>query len=317
VAGAIAAASAAALAATALVVRQEARRAERENPPTGKFVTVDGVRLHFVDTGGSGPAVVLLHGNGAMIADMEISGLIDRAARNYRVIAFDRPGYGYSERPRDRLWTPVAQARLLRHALTLMGIERPVIVGHSWGNLVALALGLDFPRDVSGLVLVSGYYFPSVRADALLFGPPAIPGVGDVMRYTVSPVIGHAIAPKMIRKMFAPMPVTPRFDAEFPVELTLRPSQIRASSEETALMIPAAAALESRYRDLRMPVIILAGAEDEIVDTNDQSVRLHSAIAQSELKVLPGLGHMLHHFAADQVVAAIDRVSSRTKSLAA
>jgi len=82
-------------------------------------------------------------------------------------------------------------------------------------------------------------------------------------------------------------------------------------------MIPAAAALESRYRDLRMPVIILAGAEDEIVDTNDQSVRLHSAIAQSELKVLPGLGHMLHHFAADQVVAAIDRVSSRTKSLAA
>jgi pimeloyl-ACP methyl ester carboxylesterase len=314
VAGAITAASAAALAATALVVRQEARRAERENPPTGKFVTVDGVRLHFIDTGGSGPAVVLLHGNGAMIADMEISGLVDRAARNYRVIAFDRPGYGYSERPRDRLWTPVAQARLFRHALALLGIERPIIVGHSWGNLVALALGLDFPRDVSGLVLVSGYYFPSVRADALLFGPPAIPGVGDVMRYTVSPVIGHAIAPKMIRKMFAPMPVTPRFDAEFPVELTLRPSQIRASSEETALMIPAAAALENRYRDLRMPVIILAGAEDEIVDTNDQSVRLHSAITQSELKVLPGLGHMLHHFAADQVVAAIDRVSSRTKA---
>jgi pimeloyl-ACP methyl ester carboxylesterase len=115
--------------------------------------------------------------------------------------------------------------------------------------------------------------------------------------------------------MFAPQPVPSKFSAEFPVGLTLRPSQIRASSEETVMMVPAAAALEERYPELRLPVSIMAGADDRIVDTESQSVRLHSVIAQSEMHVLPGLGHMMHYFATDQVVLAIDGVAARAESL--
>src|SRR5271155_6227830 len=109
-------AAAAGLAASAVYVREETSRAEREYPRTGKSITVSGVRLHFIDTGGADPVLVLLHGNGAMIADMEISGLVNEAAKHYRVIAFDRPGYGYSERPGDRAWGPRAQAHLFRQA---------------------------------------------------------------------------------------------------------------------------------------------------------------------------------------------------------
>jgi len=84
-----------------------AQKAERQNPPLGRFITVDGVRLHYVDRG-TGTALVLLHGNGSMIEDFDSSGLIDLAAKNYRVIAIDRPGFGHSNRPRSTVWTPQA-----------------------------------------------------------------------------------------------------------------------------------------------------------------------------------------------------------------
>jgi pimeloyl-ACP methyl ester carboxylesterase len=308
-------AAAVGLAASALYVREETGHAEHEFPPTGKFITVRGVRLHFIDTGGADPVLVLLHGNGAMIADMEISGLVNEAAKRYRVIAFDRPGYGYSERPRDRAWGPKEQADLFNDAFAQLGFVRPLVFGHSWGTQVALSLALDHPDSVGGLLLASGYYFPTARADGIMAAPASVPILGDFMRHTISPLVARMLAPAMFRKMFAPLPVPPKFSAEFPVGLTLRPSQIRASSEETVMMVPGAAALEERYPELRLPVSIMAGADDRIVDTESQSVRLHSVIAQSEMHVLPGLGHMMHYFATDQVVLAIDGVAARAESL--
>ena len=82
------------------------------------------------------------------------------------------------------------------------------------------------------------------------------------------------------------------------------------------MMVPAATALEGRYRELRLPVCIMAGGADRIVDTDRQSVRLHSMIGLSEMRMLPGLGHMMHYFAADQVVRAIDGVAARAEPLA-
>jgi pimeloyl-ACP methyl ester carboxylesterase len=286
-----------------------ARRAERAHPPEGRFVTVDGVRLHYVEKG-RGPGVLLLHGNGATVADLRISGLIDRLAERHRVVAIERPGFGYSERPRDRLWTPQAQARLLRRAAERLGLERPVVVGHSFGTLVALALALDAPGWVRGLVLLGGYYVPAPRLDVPLFAPPAVPVLGDVLRYTVSPLLGRLLAPRLIRRMFEPRPVTARFRIEFPLDLALRPSQLRASAGDAALMVPAAAALQARYGEIRIPTAILAGQGDRIVDPLQQSAALHRAIPGSTFRLIPTLGHMLHHFVPQQVRDAVRDVEA-------
>jgi alpha-beta hydrolase superfamily lysophospholipase len=130
--------SIAALAGLAAVNQQNALEAQRKYPPRGEFLRVRGIRLHMLGTGGAGPAVVLLHGNGATLADMEISGLVAHAGLRRRVIAFDRPGFGYSERPRGTVWTPAAQAQLLADALQRMRIDETVVVGHSWGSMIAL-----------------------------------------------------------------------------------------------------------------------------------------------------------------------------------
>jgi pimeloyl-ACP methyl ester carboxylesterase len=170
-----------ALAGSAAIVNRQAARAEKANPPRGSFVTSDGVRLHYIEQGRGRP-IVFLHGNGMTVEDMRLSGVMDIAAEHsFRAIAFDRPGFGHSERPRVTAWTAAAQAALLPKAFELLGIDRPIVVGHSLGTMVALALALNHPDHVAGLVLASGYYFPKARADIALFSPPAIPLLGDLL----------------------------------------------------------------------------------------------------------------------------------------
>src|SRR6476646_1923126 len=109
----VAGATLTALASTAAWVAQRAQNAESRNPPAGSFINVDDAQVHYLERGRGAP-LVLLHGNTLRLEDFVASGLIERLARNYRVLAFDRPGFGYSERPRNRLWTAEAQAALLR-----------------------------------------------------------------------------------------------------------------------------------------------------------------------------------------------------------
>jgi pimeloyl-ACP methyl ester carboxylesterase len=234
------------LAIAAIETRRRGRAAERDAPPQGHFVTAAGTKLHYTDTGGDGPALVLLHGNGSMLADMKTSGVVDIAADRYRVISFDRPGYGYSERPRGRIWTPRAQARVLRVALAEIGVSEPIVLGHSWGTLVALALALDHPGFARGLVLVSGYYFPTPRLETALFGPNATPVIGDLLRHTVSPLISRALLPRAMRGLFDPQPVPARFKAGFSLDLVARPLPLRASAEEAIITVPSAKALAKR-----------------------------------------------------------------------
>jgi pimeloyl-ACP methyl ester carboxylesterase len=287
----------------------QARKAERQHPPAGRFLTVEGVRLHYLERG-EGPPAVLLHGNGVTSEDFELSGVLGLAAQTHRVIAFDRPGFGYSGRPLGVVWSAAAQARLLRQALAAIALEPAVVVGHSWGTLVALALALDYPETVRNLVLLSGYYYPTLRADVALFSPPAIPVIGDVMRYTVSPPLTAAILPLMVKRIFAPLPVPDRFAKGFPAGLALRPSQIRAEAEESAMMISAASALQRRYRELRMPVTIMAGTQDRIVDHRRHAVRLSGEVPHSTLRLVPNTGHMIHYAVPGQVLEAISSATA-------
>lgn len=305
----------AALAAMALVNRHFAKQAERDNPPAGRFLDVDGVRLHYVERG-SGEPLVLLHGNGSMIEDFESSGLIDLAAKNFRVIVFDRPGFGHSDRPRNVVWTPDAQAALIRHALERLNISNAIVLGHSWGASVAVALALNYPDLVRGLVLASGYYYPTARPDVIAMGMPALPLIGDILSNTLSPLISRAIWPLMLAKIFGPRSVPKKFGA-FPKEMALRPSQIRASAAEAALMIPDAFRMRKQYAQLKMPVVIIAGVDDRLIDIDTQSARLHSDISQSRFHRIAGNGHMIQQTATDRVMSAIREVADVPREIGA
>jgi pimeloyl-ACP methyl ester carboxylesterase len=287
--------------------------AEVERPLVGRFLTVDGARLHYLDRG-TGTPVILLHGNGSMIADFVSSGITERIGPGYRVVAFDRPGFGYSERPRGRTWGPFEQAKLLLRAFSLLGIERPIVVGHSWGTLVALALALEGPEKVAGLVLLSGYYYPIPHARANVLAGSAFPMVDDVIRQTVMPFVLRLMAPGAVRRVFAPCAVPERFKRLYSIPHALRPSQIKAVEEEAAMLSEAAETFAELYKELSVPVRLIAGADDRIVETAKHSARLHRELATSTFRNVPGIGHMVHHAAPQEVVAAIAAVAEMRQS---
>jgi pimeloyl-ACP methyl ester carboxylesterase len=308
--GTVLGAAAAALGAAVLSNSYRTRQVERRHPPTGRFVEVDGVRLHYLERG-AGTPVVLIHGNVVTAEDWILSGVLDQvAAQGHRVIAFDRPGYGYSDRPRGTAWTATAQADLLRRAFARLGLECPVVVGHSWGTLAALALALADPTAVRGLVLVSGYYHPTVRADALLVAPAAVPVLGDVLRHTVSPLFGAATLPLLLKGMFAPLPAPERFQQGFERGMAVRPLQIRAEAEDGAGMAREAATMQDRYGELHMPVMIMAGIEDRVVDVGRHPARLREEIRHGDLRLVPGAGHMVHHAVPGQVAEMVEAAAA-------
>jgi pimeloyl-ACP methyl ester carboxylesterase len=295
----------AALTGAALFNSAKAWRAETETPPAGKFIEVDGVRLHYVDQGAGSSTVVLLHGNGVMLQDYMASGVLDLTSQEHRVLAFDRPGFGYSERPRTNIWTPTEQARLILRALEELRVEKAVVVGHSWGTMVAVAMALENPGAIKGLLLLSGYYYGTLRPDVVPTSLPAIPVIGDLVARTVSPLAGRLMGPVAIKASFAPAPVHRNF-ARFPLGLTLRPTQIRATAADTAMMIPAAVELSRRYAELAVPVIAMVGEGDLIAHVDRHSQRLVEDLPQGELRIVPGQGHLFHYAVPGEVVDAIN-----------
>ena len=305
--------AAAALAASALFNRVASARAERRYPPVGRVVDVDGVAVHVLERG-SGDPVVLLHGSGSLIQDFMTSGLVDRLAASRRVIVFDRPGYGYTERPRGSAWTPERQAALLVAACARIGVERPIVLGHSWGTLVALAWALDHPGDVAKLVLGSGYFFPTLRADALPTAIAGMPVVGDLIAHTIAPLQTRLTGPAGNRMIFSPADPTKNFLNDMPFGLMLRPQQLRVTAADSGQMPAAAARLAKRHRALTLPVTILWGEGDKLVNQADQSARLLRELPQASGMEIAGGGHMIHHVRPDIVADAVLAPGRRASS---
>ena len=110
--------------------------------------------------------------------------------------------------------------------------------------------------------------------------------------------------------MFAPLPVPERFQQGFERGMAVRPLQIRAEAEDGAGMAREAAAMQDRYGELRLPMVIMAGSDDQVADVGRQSIRLHEQIPHSQLELIPGAGHMVYHAVPQQVADAVEAVAN-------
>jgi pimeloyl-ACP methyl ester carboxylesterase len=301
------------LALAAVAARLQTKAAEAAHPPIGKFLNVDGMQLHYLDRG-TGDVIVLIHGNGMMIEDFLTSGVIDELSQTHRVIVFDRPGFGYSDRPGFPAdWTADRQADVIAKALAQLGIKSADVAGHSIGTQIAIALALNHPDLVRSLIVISGYYFPESRTDVQLMKPLAMPVFGNVYRHTLAPFVARVMTPFALKKLFEPQALSARFDRDFPKLFLSRPIHIGAAAGDASQMTQTASRHSARYHELKMPVAILAGTADDIVDYKANAERLHCTISGSKLTLVPNVGHMVHH--ADP--ALIARTIEATPAMAA
>jgi pimeloyl-ACP methyl ester carboxylesterase len=272
----------------------------------GKFVhTRSGDRIRYVSAG-EGPPVVLIHGALVTLEDMLI-GPFDALAERFGVTAFDRPGHGLSRRGRLQ-GSPWTQARMLHEAVQALGLERPVLVGHSYGGAVALAYALLYPNDTRGLAVLAPVAFPEIRLEQVLFGPRAIPLFGELLQFGFGRAMDDAVLPVLWEAMFKPQPMPERFRIEFPFALAGRPEGVQANGEDANAVLTSMVLEAASYGQCRVRVKVLAGTDDLVVSPSRHARPLAAALPKADLRMLPGLGHMLHHFAVDEVVRAVEEL---------
>ncbi len=282
----------------------ETRLAQRNSRNyLGQFVSVDGLRLHYVSKG-TGRPVVFIHGNPGSHHDysMTILGDVDNS---FRALAFDRPGHGYSERRNGTSTTVEVQARLLSDALRNLGVEKPVIVGHSWGGAVALAMALQREEDLSALVLLAPAAYAS--GDPQWWTTlPHLPVLGSVFLKVLTPLIGRRIIKDSLRDAYHPEPMQEDYlqAAEL---LWTRPEQVKACAADDRSLNESLKGLSDRYAEINLPVVIVTGDSDVLLRPEEQADRLHRTIPGSELIRLSRTGHQIPQTHPESVSEAIKR----------
>jgi pimeloyl-ACP methyl ester carboxylesterase len=274
--------------------------------------TPEGRRLGYFE-GGSGPPLILIPGMMATLEDM-VLGPFDRLAQDHRVLAFDRPGYGKSDRRRLMDASPWAQATLIRDAVQGLGVERPIVVGHSYGAAVALAWAMAYPGELGGIVAISPIAFPSARLEALVLGPRATLGAGDLFNITVGQAVDPPLMSAMYQYVFRPHGIPAHFREKYPFGLAAARETTMAVAEDSALQQTELWRSAFAYPTCRTPVHVLAGASDTSVSHIMHALPMTQVLPDARLTCLPGMGHMLHHFAIDEVAAAVAEVTARATS---
>jgi pimeloyl-ACP methyl ester carboxylesterase len=298
-----------ALAAAAAWSRWESGQIARRHPPEGRFVDIGkGRRLHYVMRG-SGPPVVLIHGATAQLQDMTTS-LMPILAERHTVVAFDRPGHGYSERLPYHAWD-VAQARAIHEGVRRLGLERPVIVGHSMGGGIAMAYGMEYPDELAGIVFLSGLAFPMFSLSFLQYVPPSLPGLGAFFANTVYAPLRRRIVDKSLKRFFHPQPVPGYVLRDTPVEMLYRPESLKANAEDQMMVVGSMADLALHYDSYPLPVTVMVGTDDQTTDPNYHGIALASRLPDARLIVFEGLGHMIHHFEQRAIANAVEDVFER------
>ena len=265
-------------------------------------VLVDGMTLNYVSAG-SGRPVVLIHGNPGSYHDFTLA-VFERLAQSYYVVAFDRPGHGDSERHDSVQTTVEVQARIIRKALRKLAIERPVLVGHSWGGSLVLAAAVAYGKELSGIVLLAPAAYPSVRVEwwSLL---PRVPLIGEFIVNRLTPFLGRAFVRKSLKQAYDPQELQHDY-VEQSAEMWMRPDRIRACACDERTLAASLKVLSQHYWEIDVPVVIVTGSADRLLDPNEHAYPLQKAINNSRLVVLPDTGHQLPQTQPDAVIAAID-----------
>jgi pimeloyl-ACP methyl ester carboxylesterase len=288
--------------------RHEAR-AVAEYPPLGQFVTVDGKRLHLLQTG-EGPDIVLIHGASGNMRDFTHD-LVPRLAERYRVTVVDRPGLGHSDRLDRDGATIFEQADVLVRAVAELGVERPLVLGHSYGGAVALAWATRHPEATAGLILLAAASNPWDTPLSTYYRVLSSP-VGQVVATPLLTAwVPDHVVTDTIASIFEPQPTPEGYADYIGAGLTLQRRALRENALQRAGILEEITQMVPDYAGIDMPVEVLHGDADTIVWLAIHSEPLARQIDGANLVVMEGVGHSPHHAEPETVVAAIDRAAER------
>ena len=268
------------------------------------FVTVDQLRLHYVETG-TGPTVVMIHGNAGAIEDFAL-GTIGLLCSDYRIVAVDRTGHGKSQRA-SKTPTLEYQADLLHQTLAQLHITRPLLVGHSWGGALALAYTLKYEADVSAIVLLAPAAYADKNTHRFLRLAITAPLIGDATLTMGKILFGRHMLKQELTRAFYPEPIPPDY-LRMATSSWLSRQHLKSYLEDEWTLNASLKNLSKRYSEIQVPVAIVTGDADKVVPPEENAYRLKAAIPQAQLIELKRVGHEIPQTHPEIVSAAMKLV---------
>jgi pimeloyl-ACP methyl ester carboxylesterase len=287
-------------------------RIEAAHPPAGRFVEIDGRRMHLVDLpaaagAADAPAIVFLHGAVATLVD-PLTAFQPALAGTARLVFIDRPGHGYSGRRDDGDADPAVQADAIAGLLSAIGVQKAVLVAHSFGGAVAAAFAVRHPAATAGLVLLAPATHPWPGGIDWTYRLVGSQLGGRVMAETITTPLGLMLLPAGFAAVFSPERAPDGLIEKTAARLALRPRAFHASALDIRGLKSRLADFFPRYREIRAPTAILAGDRDGVVSTDIHARALAAAVPGARLTVLAGAGHAIQHTRTAEIVAEIERV---------
>jgi len=297
-------------------------RIEKAYPPIGEFIAVAGGKVHYLSAG-TGPELILLHGAGGNVRDYTFD-LFDILKDRYTVTAFDRPGLGYTDRVPDidtgpfstEGDSPQAQAHMLREAAAKIGIENPIVAGHSYGGIVALAwavegLDADSPQNAAAIVSFAGVAMPWPDPLGAYYTVNGSALGGAISVPLLSALVPASTVDNVVAQTFAPNTAPVGYTAHLGGQLVMRPATFRANVRQVNTLYDEVVKLAPRYPELTIPIEILHGIEDITVPIDIHANEIAKIVPSVTVTALDGVGHQPHHVDVDAAIATIDRAADR------
>ena len=291
-------------------------RIEQRYPPIGSFVTVDGVRLHYLDLPADDPdqpTLVFIHGASGNLREPAMA-FRPALSGKYRLLFVDRPGHGWSERGDRAMAAPRRQAQLVLDLMRARGIERAVVVGHSWGTAVAAILAAEHPEAVSGLMLLAPATHPWPGGVEWYYTLATTPIVGPLFTRTVMLPIAQILAEGSMRQVFAPGPEPAGYLDKAGIPLVFRAGEFTANAEDVADLKANLIAQWPRYASIQAPTGIVAGAGDTVVRNELHAEALARQIKGARLVTLADAGHMPQFADPAVVLDLLEDLADRTRT---